>query len=303
MAVVILNKKPKKQSSRYKELKPIDEPISVEWEARRTLVNMIDPMAKDVEQILQEMRGSNPQEIGVVLDALRKQYEFDFEQNADLIAKRWTNHVNDLNKRRTLENLRKALGIDIADIISEEMQEDLDVMRYEAANLIKTIPQEYMFRVADRVLQAYKGLPMPENRTLAQQIKEEFKVTKNRAKVIARDQTAKMNTSMSAIRQQQIGITMYIWRTVRDRNVVGTPGGKYPYNPKNKLHKNHYIMEGVLCRWDDSTVYSQDKGQTWKKRTSEMPKNHPGTDIMCRCRAAPFVDIKTFKAMWTVGNY
>ena len=303
MAVLILNKKPKKQSSRYKELKPIDEPVSVEWEARRTLTNIIDPMAKDVEQVLKEMRDKNPQEIGVVLDVLRKQYDFQFENAAPTIAKNWVDHVNNLNRRRTLEDLRRALGIDVAGIISEDMEEDLDIMRYEAANLIKTIPQEYMFRVADRVLQAYKGIPMPENRTLQAQIKEEFKVTKNRAKVIARDQTSKMNTSMSAIRQQNIGITMYIWRTVRDNHVVGTPGGKYPYNPKNKLHKNHYIMEGVLCQWADSTVYSRDNGQTWIPRSAEMPKNQPGTDIMCRCRAAPFIDIKTLKANWTVGNY
>jgi uncharacterized protein with gpF-like domain len=303
MAVVILNKKPKKQPKRYKEINPIDEPKSAEWEARRTLTNMIDPMAKEVEQILEEMRDSSPNEIGQALDGVRKQYEFNFEQAADLVARNWVDRVNDLNRRRTMESLRKALGIDVAGIISEDMTKDLDIMRYEAAHLIKTIPQEYMFRVADRVLQAYKGLPMPENRTLQAQIKEEFKVSKGRAKVIARDQTSKMNTSMSAIRQQNIGITMYIWRTVKDRRVVGTPGGMYKYNPKNQMHKNHYIMEGVLCRWDDSTVYSRDNGQTWIPRSAEMPKNHPGTDIMCRCHAAPFIDIKTFKANWTVGNY
>lgn len=303
MAVVILNKKPKKQRDKYKELKPAIEPKSVEWEARRTLTRMIDPMAEDVERILNEMRNSNPQEIGVILDALRKQYEFDFDQKADVVAKNWVDKANDFNRRRTMDSLREALGIDVAGIISEDMAEDLDIMRYEAAHLIKTIPQEYMFKVADRVLQAYKGIPMPENRTLSQQIKEEFKVTKNRAKVIARDQTSKMNTSLSAIRQQAIGIEMYIWRTVQDRRVVGTPGGKYPYNPKNKLHKDHYIMEGKVCRWDDSTVYSEDKGKTWKKRLASMPHNHPGTDIMCRCHAAPFIDIETFKAKWTVGNY
>lgn len=303
MAVVILNKKPKKQSSRYKELKPADTPKSVEWDARRTLTNMIDPMAEDVERVLNEMRKSKPQEIGVVLDALRKQYEFDFEQKANVIANNWIDKVNDFNRRRTLQSLRDALGIDIAGIISEDMTEDIDIMRYEAANLIKTIPQEYMFRVADRVLQAFKGLSMPENRTLAQQIKEEFKVTKGRAKVIARDQTSKMNTSLTAIRQQAIGIEMYIWRTMQDERVVGTPGGKYPYNNKNKMHRNHYIMEGKVCRWDDSSVYSEDNGKTWKKRISAMPQNHPGTDIMCRCYAAPFVDIETFKARWTVGNY
>ena len=303
MAVVILNKKPKKQATRYKELNPALEPKSVEWEARRSLTRIIDPMAKDVEQVLEEMRGSNPQQIGIVLDALRKQYELDFEQKADTIARNWVNKVNDFNRRRTIESLRESLGIDVAGIISEDMTEDIDIMRYEAARLIKTIPQEYMFRVADRVLQAFKGIPMPENRTLQQQIKEEFKVTKGRAKVIARDQTSKINTSLTAIRQQEIGIEMYVWRTMQDERVVGTPGGKYKYNPKNHMHRNHYIMEGKVCRWDNSEVYSEDNGKTWKQRLAAMPHNHPGTDIMCRCYADPFIDIETFKAKWTVGNY
>jgi len=139
---------------------------------------------------------------------------------------------------------------------------------------------------------------MPENRTLARQIKEEFKVSDGRAKVLARDQTSKMNSAITGLRQKSVGIDKYIWETSMDRRVVGTPGGLYPKT--TKLHKNHYVMEGKVCRWDDPTVYSDDKGKTWIKRTEQMPHNHPGDDILCRCRAAPLIDIEELKVKWSI---
>jgi uncharacterized protein with gpF-like domain len=193
--------------------------------------------------------------------------------------------------------MRKALGIDIGAIVDEAMKDELDIMIIENTSYIKSIPNYLVGHVADRVVQHFKGIPMPENRTLRQQIKEEFKISDGRAKVLARDQTSKMNTSISAIRQVNLGIDCYVWKTVEDERVVGKPGGVYPKT--TKLHKNHYIMQGLLCKWADPNVYSDDKGATWKPRTAQMPHNHPGDDIMCRCRPAPFIDIEKLKVKWS----
>ena len=125
---------------------------------------------------------------------------------------------------------------------------------------------------------------MPENRTLQQQISQEFKTTYRQAKVIARDQTAKINASLNKIRQQKLGVDIYIWQTMRDSRVVGKPGGLYPKG--NDAHGNHYIMQGLYCKYSDPTVFSTD-GKTWRKRTATMPKGEPGTDIQCRCFAEP----------------
>lgn len=303
MAVIILNQKPNPSNRKRVIVKPIKDPKNIENDARRTIKKMIDPLKVDIEQVINQMRvnpNASMSSIGKQLDDLRKQYEFIFEENSDRVAKDWIDRINKFNRKKTMDELRDALGIDVSTIISEDFQEDLDIMRYEAAMLIKTIPSELVLRVSDRVLQHYKGIPMPENRTLQKQIKEEFNVSDNRAKVIARDQSSKMNTSISAMRQQAVGIDMYVWKTVRDQRVVGKPGGMYKYNPKNDKHKNHYIMEGKICRWDDPTVYSDDGGKTWKARTEEMPKNHPGDDILCRCRPAPYIDIEKLRVKWAI---
>ena len=299
MAVIILNQAPKPSPKKQVEGKVIDDPKGIEQEARRTLKGITKPIQLELEGIIDNMRDKSAREVGKELDAVKKKYDFQLEVTAEQIAENWVGKVNRYNKQKFMSHMRKVLGIDIGAIVDEAMKDDLEVMVMESANYIKSIPTYLIGHVADRVVQHFKGIPMPQNRTLRQQIKEEFNVSDGRAKVLARDQTSKMNTSITAIRQVNLGIECYVWKTVQDERVVGTPGGVYPYKPKNKLHKNHYKMQGLLCKWADPNVYSDDKGKTWKARTAEMPHNHPGDDIMCRCRAAPFIDIEALKVKWS----
>lgn len=297
MAVIILNKAPKPSPKKQVEGKVVNDPKSIEQEARRTLKNITKPIQMELEGIIQEMRDKSAREVGKELEAVKKNYDFQLSVTAEQIAENWVGKVNRYNREKFMSQMRQTLGIDIGAIVDEAMKDDLDVMVLEAANYIKSIPDYLVGHVADRVVQHFKGIPMPENRTLRQQIKEEFKISDGRAKVLARDQTAKMNTAVTAIRQQNLGIDCYIWKTVEDNAVVGKPGGLYP--KPTKLHRNHYIMNGLLCKWNDANVYSDDKGKTWKQRTAEMPHNHPGDDIMCRCRPAPFIDIEKLKVKWS----
>lgn len=297
MAVIILNKAPKPAQKKQIEGKVIDDPKSIENEARRTLKNITKPIQLELEYIIDNMRDKSAREVGKELEAVKKNYDFQLETTAEQIAENWVGKVNRYNKEKFMSHMRKALGIDIGAIVDEAMKDELEIMVMENASYIKSIPNYLVGHVADRVVQHFKGIPMPENRTLRQQIKEEFKVSDGRAKVLARDQTSKMNTSISAIRQVNLGIDCYVWKTVEDERVVGKPGGVYPKT--TKLHKNHYIMQGLLCKWADPNVYSDDKGATWKPRTAQMPHNHPGDDIMCRCRPAPFIDIEKLKVKWS----
>ena len=297
MSVMILNSKPKPSNKKFVEGKAVNDPKKIEMDARRRLKNLTEPVQLELEGIIENMRGKSARQVGEELEGVRRRYNFQIETVADTIASSWVDNVNQYNKDKFMSYMRKVLGIDIGAIVDEAMKDQLDVMMMESASYIKTIPDYLVGKVAQRVLQHYKGEPMPENRTLRQQIREEFKVSDGRAKVLARDQTSKMNTSISAIRQTNLGIDTYIWKTVEDERVVGRPGGKYP--KITKLHRNHWMMQGLLCKWDDPTVYSDDKGKTWKKRLQQMPQNHPGVDIMCRCRAAPYIDIEKLKVKWS----
>jgi SPP1 gp7 family putative phage head morphogenesis protein len=110
---------------------------------------------------------------------------------------------------------------------------------------------------------------------IAKQIQEQFQTTKSRARLIARDQVSKLNGQLTEVRQKDLGISEYIWRTTGDERV----------------RRSHAIMDGKRCRWDDPTVYSDDGGKTWKKRASIGGiQKHPGQDYQCRCWAEAVFD-------------
>lgn len=297
MSVLILNKKPKPAKKKMVEVRAVKDPKRIELDARRTLKQINEPIQEELELVIEGMRNKTPKQVGDELERVRQNADFRVSIIAEDIASKWVQGVNMYNRQEMMKILRGALGINIGAIVDEQLKRDLEVLIMENASYIKSIPDYLIGNVAKRVMQHFKGEPMPENRTLKQQIKEEFKVSDGRAKVLARDQTSKMNTSLTQKRQTQLGIEWYVWKTVEDERVVGRPGGLYPKG--TKLHRNHYIMQGKVCKWDDPTVYSDDGGKTWKPRTEEMPQNAPGQDIMCRCRAAPYIDIEKLKVKWS----
>ena len=75
-------------------------------------------------------------------------------------------------------------------------------------------------------------------------------------------------------RMRSIGLELYVWSTSGDE----------------KVRPSHKLMDGLLCRWDDATVYREDGGKTWKPRPAGAVRLHPGMDIQCRCVALAYFD-------------
>lgn len=152
---------------------------------------------------------------------------------------------------------------------------------WEATNytFIKGLAQEYITKLNTLILTGTQAGWSQEE--LAEAIaKLSTKITGYRAALIARDQVGTLNNKISKAIHNSLGLTVYTWVTARDERVRGNPRGKYP-----KAIPSHWAMDGMLCRWDDSTVYSDDRGKTWKKRTAIMPKVEPGIEVACRCVA------------------
>jgi uncharacterized protein with gpF-like domain len=184
--------------------------------------------------------------------------------------------------------LGRSFGVDIkAFLDSPNVAEALRLGGREAADLITSIPREHLGRVAEAVNKSFRGIPLPEDRSLLAELMEIGRITRKRARLIARDQTNKLSGALDRERQRCIGIDLYVWRTLRDQRVVGSP-----WVPRwNSKHHDHYVMEGLTCRWDDQSVYSRDGGRTWLKREARMPKTFPGWEISCRCFAEPRIDL------------
>lgn len=104
---------------------------------------------------------------------------------------------------------------------------------------------------------------------------------------LARDQIGKLNGAIAKAQSLSIGAETYVWITARDERVRGDPLGKYP-----KAIPSHYAMESLLFSWNNLDVFSDDGGRTWKPKTGDMVRNHPGMEIMCRCVAAStYIDL------------
>lgn len=159
----------------------------------------------------------------------------------------------------------------------------LDRWSNEQVTLISKATDDMRNSVARRIRNGVKnGLLGKE---ITKQIMKDLPgISFRRAKVIARDQCSKLNAELSQRRMADAGLEMYVWSTSHDERVRGNPSGRYP-----NAVPSHYIMEGKICRWDDPTVYRDEKGE-WVKRSSDMPYVHPGQDIMCRCVALPYWD-------------
>ena len=81
-----------------------------------------------------------------------------------------------------------------------------------------------------------------------------FRKTKNRARLIARDQVGKLNGNLTRLRQTAIGLDTYFWRTMRDVRV----------------RPEHVVRDGRRFSWEKPPMGGA-----------------PGEAINCRCYADP----------------
>ena len=95
--------------------------------------------------------------------------------------------------------------------------------------------------------------------SLKEQIKNLYKVTDNRAKLISRDQTSKLNSALTQKRAQNLGVEEYVWVTAKD----------------DRVRPTHQANNGKIFRWDEPP----------------KPTGNPGEDINCRCVAQPILKI------------
>lgn len=208
------------------------------------------------------------------LDRITKRLEsLDISSFAERLANGFLSRL-DRNSARTMQsNLRNSTGVDLGtEIRSSDIDQLLKVKISENAALITSIKNEYVEDVGkiirDNVLNGERSS------RLITEIKERGGVSENRAKVIARTETSKVNAQLTRLRSEALGSKTYVWSTVIDE----------------RTRHDHVVMDGKLCRFDDPTVYSDDDGKTWKPR-----KNIGGVEILagdiynCRCTALPVV--------------
>lgn len=199
-------------------------------------------------------------------------------QDKELIkkAKIYISSADKISKAKFLTAVDYGFGIDISNIPEFKSYKDyirLQVRRNLA--LIKSLKAEHLDKLELMLRKAV------EQGYSIEQVKREVlkvkKISQKRASLIARNEIKNITASLTAKRMANAGFEMYEWQTAGDERVRGNPSGRYP-----NAVPSHWLMDGLICKLDDPTVYSKD-GKTWHKRTAKMPKVHPAEAINCRC--------------------
>jgi len=190
-------------------------------------------------------------------DNLRRFYR-SLDNNAKIVANSFVSATNQVNKDRFYAAMEEAVGVNLSSVIQNEGLEDILVaFTTENVSLIRSIPEEYFKKVESIV---FTGTTQGSTAgSMIKQLQELGVSTFKRAKLIARDQSSKINSAINQQRQQNLGVEEYVWRTAGDERV----------------RPNHDSKNGKTFRWDDPP---KDTG-------------HPGTDIQCRCVAQPIINI------------
>lgn len=200
----------------------------------------------------------------------------DLGSIASSISTRIVGTANRVNAERFDKQASRMLGIDLKGALAssgQAVRDQLEIDRQLNASLIKSVATEFKQEIADTIMTNVQSGERSTN--LITQIKERYHVSQSRAKLIARDQTSKLNGSLVKARSEALGAKTYIWSCVMDE----------------RAREDHKVMNGKLCRWDNPKVFSDDQGKTWKSRKSIGGEEaHPTEAVNCRCAALPVVE-------------
>lgn len=180
-------------------------------------------------------------------------------------------HMFDRTLWKTNKSLQESVkGITVAPDLTPEMRKRIAAEWQDNMKIwIKDFTQEEISKLRkDLQKSVFTG-----NRyeTAAQSIKKSYGVTENKAKFLARQETALLMAKFKETRYQAAGIDQYKWQTV-----AGTKN--HPVRP------SHKILEGKIFRWDDPPITTP-PGEAQRR-------NNPGQDYNCRCFAKPIVTFK-----------
>lgn len=249
-----------KRNAKVKTLKAIPASKAIERELSKGLKGLTkDILASYEYHTLAQFNKFNRSEIGNLSNALEAVF--------NKLLRRWESKASDIADKlaeRTIAHADKYVnvnfsqqGIELA--TRKNKTPTMKAMYLQQIELIKSIPRDIMERYKGAFYNAVAGFSQDSLLKLARNI---GKVSEKRARLIARDQTAKAIEAFTMERTQSLGLEFYQWQTAQDERVSDGKGG-------------HRVLHDRIYRYDEPTAVID----------SYDNKGHPAQRVNCRCVA------------------
>ncbi|MCG3462670.1 minor capsid protein [Xenorhabdus bovienii] len=255
--------------------KPLHYPAATTDRYQRDLSHLIKRMIKEYEQALTNlheefdsvaMDASFASQTRIWLNKLKRRWDGIFNKQASALADKFVRQV-DVSAKRNLDDSLKQLsgGLTIkTPDMPEAMKDRITAATTENVSLIKSLPEQFHFRIEGAALrsisQAGEGA-----KTLLAEIKHIGGVTEKRAQFIAVDQTRKITTAANYERMKSAGIRKAVWHH--------SGGSAEP-------RQWHQKLDGEVFDLDNPPIIDERTGQ----------RGLPGELPNCKCFWTPVVD-------------
>ena len=170
------------------------------------------------------------------------------------IAAKYGAATADFQRAQLAKQARAAVSIDVRKLSGVDRNVPRQIAQFAETNaqLITGLGQ----RMAEDIAKVVEEGVISGSRweTIAKRLEHVGGVTESRVALIARDQVGKLYADINRQRQGNLGVTRYVWRTVRD----------------NRVREEHESLDGESFDWG-----------------APPPDGHPGEAVNCRCYADP----------------
>lgn len=218
---------------------------------RAGLLPILERVAEQASRVATTAR-TDADQIGDAIDKAERDF-FDKWTRARMekLVKPIAEEIESFHAANLNRQLRAAVSIDV---VGGEawLSGSIDEFTRENVALIKSIPTRFFDELETHIKRELADGARWEE--LIGVVEERYSVSQSRAELIARDQAGKFFGDLNRVRQTDLGIERFVWRTVRD----------------NRVREEHEDRDGEVYEWARPP-----DGET------------PGEPVNCRCYAEP----------------
>lgn len=234
--------------------------VGLEAAYRQAIMKLVDEMSKSyIYWLTKKYKSEMAQDASIAfamraaMQKLVKRWQKRFDWAAPKLAD-WFSQSAATRSDKQLQHILRKGGISIKFKMTKKQIGIVQASVVENVALIKSIPQKYHTAIVPMVMDSVKhGRKLDD---LTKQLQKNYKVMRNRAILIAKDQNNKATSALVAARQNELKLQA-IW--------LHSGGGRHP-RPTHVANsgKPYDPVKG----WYDPAI----KKRIW-----------PGTEINCRC--------------------